>query len=438
MRMDNIRRAGIQDMLAARDARAARQQALIARHRAPLISFTMNIAGDVKCDPLILRAFYEGAARVRRELARMGAAVLEEEESVSFTGCEMRWAVSADAGALKDRMCLIEEIDALGRLFDLDVIDAAGSHLSRSAERRCLICGAPVRACARSRAHSTQELYQRAHEIIKAHFQEEFIRSTGEMAQRALLYEAITTPRPGLVDCEDSGAHSDMDLFSFMDSACALRPYFESCVRMGAEGADETHLQFAGMLAEDRMLAAAHANTHKGAIFSLGILCHAAGSCGEGASLDAILKKAAQTGSVYLRQMQQTRPDKTGGEQQYLRYGLTGARGEAASGFASAVDIGLPALRKALSLGRTFNDAAASALLHLMARVQDSNVLRRSGMEGQHLMMQEACCALESGVADLRAMNNLFKEKNISPGGCADLLAVTCFLYFWSSRSGEA
>ena len=72
------------------------------------------------------------------------------------------------------------------------------------------------------------------------------------------------------------------------------------------------------------MLAAAHANTHKGAIFSLGILCHAAGSCGEGASLDAVLQKAAQTGSVYLRQMQQTRPDKTGGEQQYLRYGLTG------------------------------------------------------------------------------------------------------------------
>lgn len=428
--MENIRRVSVQDMLDARDQRAARQQAFLSRHAVPLISFTMNIAGDVKCDPLIERAFREGIRRVERELERMGAAAVEKIETVSFTGCEMLWAVRFDAQALKRRMCLIEESDALGRLFDLDVIAADGSHLSRGSERSCLICHSPARACARSRAHSAQELYERAHSIIRTHFRERFARSIAEKAQRALLCEAVITPKPGLVDCRNSGAHSDMDLFSFLSSASSLRPYFETCVRLGMDGADEAKLQYAGMLAEDDMFTAAQANTHKGAIFSLGILCMACGRCGEGADLNEILQSAAEIGTFYLRELEMKKTAFTGGEQQYRQYGLTGARGEAASGFQSAAAIGLPALKKALAEGKTLEQAGCFALLNLMAQVHDSNIIRRAGMEGQQWAMQQARDALWDQAPDLSTMDERFIERNISPGGSADLLAVTLFLSF--------
>lgn len=408
----------------------------MSRHAVPLISFTMNIAGDIKHDSLIERAFFEGVRRVRREVDRMGAEVLEENEAIAFTGCEMLWAVRWDAQELKKRMCRIEEADALGRLFDLDVIAADGRHLSRESERRCLICSAPVRVCARSRAHSAQELYEKAHEIILTHFRERYICRVGELAQRALLYEAITTPKPGLVDCENSGSHCDMDLFSFMASAAALRPYLEDCVKLGFKHADWDNLQHRGMLAEDEMFHAAHANTHKGAIFSLGILCHAMGFCGEGAQLSDVLSTAAETGSHYLSQIPDANHAQTGGEKQYHLYGLTGARGEAASGFRTVTETALPALESMLENGKSMEEACLHALLTLMAQVQDANIIRRAGMGVQHWVMAKARELLQSDYtrSELRSLNDVFVQKNISPGGSADLLAVAVFLHFCKER----
>ena len=434
--MQEIRRVAVEDMLRARDARAERQQLMLKKYHAPLISFTMNIAGEIKYDEEIRRAFEEGLRRILPQTERMSAPVLDHIITIDFTGCEALFAVQADASLLKERMCLIEGADALGRLFDIDVLDESGSHLSRSTERPCLICGKPARACARSRAHDAKELFDRAHSIIEAHFRDEYIRFIGETAQRALLHEALTTPKPGLVDCENSGAHSDMNLMSFADSACALRPYFETCARMGTESASLHRLQYAGQLAEDAMYAAAGANTHKGAIFSLGILSYAAGFCGEDADLPAILNKSSETGAFFLQQMKQSARSETGGEQQYIQYGLTGARGEAASGFQSVQNIALPALTAALAAGKSLHQAGLRALLSLMNQVQDSNVIRRAGMEGQKFVMQQAQLALDQGCSEetLRTMDRTFIQQGISPGGSADLLAVTYFLYFLSAR----
>ena len=430
------RPVSVQDVLAARDERAARQMRFLSDYAAPLISFTMNIAGEIKHTPEIERAFREGVQLVRRQLERMHAPVLAYEEKNAFTGCEALWAVQGNAFELKKRMCLIEETHPLGRLFDLDVMDADGTHLSRSAERNCLICGAPVRACARSRAHTADELFRKAQQMIQAYFHARFAQHIGELAQKALLFEAMTTPKPGLVDCENSGAHRDMDLFSFASSACALRSYFEECVLLGVRHASAEQLQYAGMQAEDAMLAAAHANTHKGAIFSLGILCHAMGWCGENAALDTVLQKAAETGSFCLSQIPVAELAHTGGEQQYHQYGLTGARGEAASGFRTVTDVALPVLEETLAKGKTLEDACLYALLHLMAQVHDSNIIRRAGMEGQQWVMEQAKALLQNGCTrtDLQNLNEAFVERNISPGGSADLLAVAVFLYFWKGK----
>ena len=430
--MEEIRHVDVQDMLRARDERAVRQQEFARRHAVPLISFTMNIAGSIKNDALIRRAFQEGVGRIRAVLHSLSLPVLEYAENNSFTGCEALWAVNADAAFLKAHMCVLEERDALGRLFDIDVIAADGSHLSRGTERTCLICGGPVRSCARSRAHTAEELYEKAHAIIREHLDETFIRRTGMLAEKALLYEAMTTPKPGLVDCENSGAHQDMDLFSFAASACALRPYWETCVRLGLHQAEPAQLQLEGMLAEAAMLHAANANTHKGAVFSLGILCYAAGSTGENASLDQLLTRAAEIGGTFLSQLKAGSGEVTGGEHQYRKYGLTGARGEAASGFPH-VQSALSILQKKTASGQPLTSSGLEALLFLMAHVMDSNIIRRCGMDVQKQVMTQAAQLLENGyTADaLREMNAKFADMNISPGGSADLLAAAYFLYFF-------
>lgn len=423
------------DVLRARDRRAARQAELL-RRGCTVVSFTMNIPGPVKTDPDIERAFREGAALIDWQLPQLDAAVLCREETVAPTGCEALWAVDADPAALKERLCAIENDHPLGRLFDMDVIAPDGTHLSRGHERPCLICDQPARACARSRAHSVEQLFAAVKGIIDDHDRTRLCEDIRTCAVRALLHEAVTTPKPGLVDAENTGAHDDMDLATFRRSIIALGPYFLQCARIGAAGADPRALQQAGVEAEQTMLAAVGVNTHKGAIFSLGILCCAAAQAGRGASGDEILRHAAALGQVYLADMTAACPGRTGGEQQYLRYGLTGARGEAAAGFPSVREIALPAYEAALQAGKSWEDAGLHALLHLIARVQDSNIIRRAGMAGQQWASAQAQTLLDAGYIrdDLRLMNDRFVARNISPGGSADLLACTYFLHDLTTR----
>ena len=134
--------------------------------------------------------------------------------------------------------------------------------------------------------------------------------------------------------------------------------------------------------------------------------------------------------------MKKAPPADTGGGQQYLRYGLTGARGEAAAGFPSVREIALPAYEEALREGRSQEDAGLHALLHLIAHVQDSNIIRRAGMEGQQWASAQVQALLDNGYTknDLRAMNDRFVQRNISPGGSADLLAATYFIHTLTTK----
>ena len=492
----------VRDILRARDERFALQTRLRERWGCPVISFTMNIAGPIKRNALIDRAFWEGVSRIEQVLAARREAVLDSVCSLSFTGAEKLWAVRGDAEELKRQMTACEETDALGRLFDIDVIAPDGGHLSRPTERTCLLCSGPAKVCARSRAHSADELFARANQIIRSHFEEAFFSRVGQLAERALLHEACVTPKPGLVDAENSGAHTDMTLFTFLNSAVALRGFFENCARTGARTKDDTlesafyRLRDLGIRAEAEMRrATGGVNAHKGAIFSVGLLCCAAGRIGENADTNAILEMSARLAEFSLNDLRKTvsfedsrkgkeepsafsnkfargeairaekdganassdeyargeafRAEKdeasasadagatfprTGGETQFAAYGLTGARGEAAAGFPSVRNYALPALEAALANGKGLNDAALDALTRLMTRVSDSNVIRRAGMEGQKFVFE---CAREiDGLPDktkaLRALNGEFVKRNISPGGCADLLAVTLFLHFYN------
>ena len=146
-------------MLARREARAAKQAEFLAEYESPLVSFTMNTPGPVKTNILIRQAFDIGEILLLEGLAKSGAKILAADETHEDTGDELLLAVSnITPENLKDLAVSIETSSPAGRLFDIDIIDEHGRKLSRQVFRKCLICGRQAQDCARSRTHSVQEL----------------------------------------------------------------------------------------------------------------------------------------------------------------------------------------------------------------------------------------------------------------------------------------
>ena len=143
------REVTLSEVLAAREDRVARQAELLAAYGAPLISFTMNIAGPVKDTALIRRAFFAGCAMLETALERAELPVRCRREKLAATGCEAYYAVDGEELAVK-RVCTeVEDGAPLGRLFDMDVLDIGGEKLDRAAvgggDRNCIVCGAVTR-----------------------------------------------------------------------------------------------------------------------------------------------------------------------------------------------------------------------------------------------------------------------------------------------------
>jgi len=459
--MNGYQEVTVADMMQAREARFFMQQNMLARYPgAALVCLTMNIAGPVKVTPATRRAFAWGMERIRDVLA--GHKVLFEADIHEKTGEEAVFVVAGDAKEIKRRLCLLEDGFAMGRLMDIDVIRPDGEKISRTEiglpPRRCLLCGQDAPVCARSRAHTVAELSARTHAIICAHFAESHAKRIARQAQRALLTEAAISPKPGLVDRMNAGAHSDMDIFTFIDSACALRDYFEACARIGLAHREKQPqacfdaLRTEGLLAESAMKrATGGVNTHKGAIFSLGVYAASLGMGYDGEKSDALaalLRCGEMTGARMREELAalETGEARTFGEAIYQKRRVGGVREEAAGGFASVRESGLPRLRAALEAGLTLNDAGLCALIALMACTQDTNALRRGGEAAAARLLQDGkalderiCAALDAGAlphdmeeirAQMAQWDAELSAARISPGGCADLLALTLLAQF--------
>jgi len=263
------------------------------------------------------------------------------------------------------------------------------------------------------------------------------------LAHRSLLRELLLTPKPGLVDRRNCGSHYDMDLSSFLASARAIAPWFRLFFERGLEGcAVPSELFLAGiradgMACERAMLHATDGvNTHKGSIFAFGLLCAAAGRlAGQGQALhrEPLCAEVAAICTGVVGELRRPGEAGTAGEHLYRRHGLTGARGEAASGFATVRNHALPAFERMRSAGP--RPALHAALLELLAFNADTNVVSRGGLAGLAFLQGEAMrLRREGGVAApdylrrLAALDDEAIRRNLSPGGSADLLAVTWFL----------
>lgn len=280
---------------------------------------------------------------------------------------------------------------------------------------------------------------------------EDFAHYASSLAQRAILYEASTTPKPGLVDRDNSGAHKDMDFFTFMASSSALYRGFYECTMAGLffEEEDSTKLldkiRKPGINSEKAMFNATNGvNTHKGIIFSLGILCAVLGKLysrqgGESFIIEDVcdeVKKAAYKLTDKDFAEIDNKTVLTHGERLYKNYGLKGIRGEVESGFYSVRKDAVQVLRAwSRNTHCSMNHLFLNILLNLMSDSEDTNVIIRGGIDSlayvknlSKQFVREGGMQQPDAVKKLQMMNDDFVKRNISPGGSADLLAVTIFL----------
>jgi triphosphoribosyl-dephospho-CoA synthase len=257
----------------------------------------------------------------------------------------------------------------------------------------------------------------------------------------SLYAELALYPKPGLVSFHDDGAHRDMNAGTFMRSLFALRHYFRDIADAGACGAPMGELRRLGMLAEARMLRATNGvNTHRGAIFSLGLLSAAAGSAwAECASWsDSGLRGVIAT--HWRRELVAMPVDDAAGLSHGLaamaRFGVAGARGEALAGFPSVFEIALPALRQAVARGMGAERAQLHALFMLLTQVDDTNVLHRGGAAALQRLRKRAAQFIAAGSvfadgwrARAVTLHHACSREGISAGGCADLLAAALFVH---------
>ena len=259
----------------------------------------------------------------------------------------------------------------------------------------------------------------------------------GDSAVRCLLMELETWPKPGLVSHVDNGSHNDMDAGTFRTSAAAIGPCFRLFAEAASRGCGMGRLRIIGLEAEAAMLAATSGvNTHRGAIFGLGLLCAAAGARAGGlvdpeVPLGAVVARrwgrSILEGPVLLR---------SHGSAARRRFCAGGARVEAARGFPNVYQIGLPAFRSRARIDPEDAEAArVEACFALIASVEDTNLLHRGGLDGLRFAQRVTRLFLDEGGvrrpdwrAHAQSIHEDFIIRRLSPGGAADLLAMTFFV----------
>jgi triphosphoribosyl-dephospho-CoA synthase len=266
-----------------------------------------------------------------------------------------------------------------------------------------------------------------------------FAREVARLAVASLHAELCLYPKPGLVSPVDSGSHDDMDAGTFMRSMFALRHYFRQICLAGWDDVPFAQLKQLGIAAEAAMLKTTRGiNTHRGAIFSVGMLCAAAGRArAQGTPLVPHTLRAAMLirwgGELAAHAGAASSP--SNGLRVAARYAVSGAREEGALGLPSVFEVGLPVLLAARARGASVTEERVDTLYTLMAHISDSNVYHRAGPQGAQIVRDHAERFLASGgtasadwLARAIATHQVFMRHRLSPGGAADLLAACCFV----------
>ncbi len=261
--------------------------------------------------------------------------------------------------------------------------------------------------------------------------------SLAAKAVKALMEEALLTPKPGLVDARDNGSHSDMSIDLMLESARSLENTFREIANVSYQHpVNQTLREKIAQIGRDGekvMLRATNGvNTHKGGIWALGLLVSARAALPEEQDPLQIMSIAGRIASFHDRY----RPvQQTNGQSVKKRYAVMGAEEEARLGFPHIRDNALPTLLHARACGKTEEEARIEALLALMASVDDTCILHRGHWSDLITIKRMSGAFLAADGFRTQSGRKLFyrlsehcKFRRLSPGGSADLLAATLFL----------
>jgi holo-ACP synthase / triphosphoribosyl-dephospho-CoA synthase len=458
MNVDEIR-IGI---LGAREKRAAlrEQYAQIGRDS---ISLSLNIPGYPKSTPLLSGFFNDVLQECKQFLQahRIAIDTTQEVRQIDEAG-DFYLAPIFDGQPLVTIKALTESFEGrhpLGRIIDIDIADRRFRPVSSEKLKPCMLCEQPAIVCMREANHTYEELREHLVLRIRGYLadktRQQICKQLASLALKAILYEISLSPKPGLVGRFEKGAHQDMDYFTFLDSTSVLAGYFEEIALSGYlfYGDDLREalplIRTVGLKMEASMFSATDGvNTQKGLIFLIGLsLFSAAYSIARDRTF--ALARGRDTikaicANLVQKELRATASDeKTHGKICFQRYGLEGAgvRKEAEDGLPSVFERGLQELKSALAgsdkatASVQMNRALIKTLLRLISVTNDTNILHRKDMQILKTVQHMAQQTLDAwnGEAEAERYEKLLdycQRENVSPGGSADLLAVTVFLYF--------
>lgn len=418
-----------------------------------VISAKLNIPGPIKNNDILQKIFMDGWQTFVAGLECNSQYEMLFAERV--TGPEAFITVDGNLAAVKKTAILFEETYVLGRLFDIDVManGQADYQLSREdlgfGPRLCLICGKPAKVCAKEQNHTLDEGYEVINQMYQGAtskeliFEKESQETVVNNALKGLLYEVSLNPKPGLVDPVSMGSHTDMNMFMFIDSSLSLKSYLDKAFKLGRnfEGSDLkllfNALRAEGVLAEQTMFNATNnVNTHKGAIFSLGIWVTAiAYSTKDGSATMTEVRRVIQrmVEGLIEKDLASNRVAMTAGEQQFQTYQLTGIRGEAVNGFPGVAEVAVPFLQATFG---TMTQRLLDTLMKIAATLEDSTLIKRAKTpdvlaeikEWTSIYFKLGGSHTEEGMKYLYDLDRVFIERNLSIGGSADTLILTIFI----------
>ena len=464
---NNLRLAQIA-ILKARESRAQVQKELYHRYGVPIVSMTLISPGVKKNTRTRIAVMHAAWSVLSKQFASAGFTILQSMCRITAAGPDCLLAVKGSTTEIKELCLQLEERLPIGRILDIDVLSDTGKglvSLHREAfgrsPRRCLVCDSEAFLCIVEKRHSAAQLekacfrlYRKTADIVAA--------DIADMAVASLIAEASLPDKPGLVSPGNQGAHCDMNFSHMVSSSNTLRSYFYKVAKRSFSFSCNLNslletLRPLGLEAEQQMYRATGGiNTHKGAIFALGFFAAAAGYLAGHtellseyesyvAALCDIIRKIANNFAAVDFQKHE-RSILTNGIKWYREYYVTGARGQAEQGYPMVFNTIFPVLAKGLSNAtQETSMVLLKALLLSIAELDDTCLLSRGGPAGLNKARHFASDLLvtmdksenpEAAHRVILEFGAWMKERSLSPGGSADMLAAGIFLYKLNERYG--
>ena len=440
----------ITEFLLDRDRRVLYQEHLLKENKdKTLVTIRINYPGIEKSNYItdnIVNTIYNEI------LTYYGKFIVFEDKYKNKEGIVAHFLFDLDFVNVKKEMINVEEEHILGRCLDIDVYTLKNDKvigISRSdlfkKPRRCFICDLDAKICSRAQTHTIDEI-KNYFEVVYKNFKdsqkktESLAYEVSQMALKAMISEVSTFPSFGLVSPISSGAHKDMDYYTFLNSAVAITPFLKKMFEVGYSYYSPEYIFDAirdiGKECEKKMFEATNnINTHKGMIFLMGISMAAIGKAlyenKEFYQIQDIIKSMVKNILDDFKELHK-KEKLTHGERLYLEYGFTGIRGQVQDGLSVLFD---NIIDNYINSDLKENDLYTQILIELMARVEDSTVVYRHDISTLRKVQSDAKDLLnmggiftEEGKQKCHELEDIYINENISPGGCADLLAISILL----------